>query len=258
MYPVLFRIGNFALHSYGVMAAIGFLLACRLVEVNCGRAKMTAGDAATALVLAMISGIIGSRVFYVVQFFDEYYRDNLWEIIRIDHGGLVFYGGFLLAIAVLAAFAHWKKINFISMLDIFTPAMAAAHACGRIGCFLNGCCFGTPTGSWIGVHYPAGSEAALFYNGAALHPTQLYEAAFHLVMCPVYFKLVRKAPRGAAIGSLLLCYGLFRFIIEFLRGDNARLWGLFTQAQFIGLVLMPVGLITVLIALRLGKNAAKR
>ena len=85
MHPILISIGKFSIRSYGAMAAVGFLLGCWLVNMNRKYAKMSADQASTSVFVAMISGIVGARIFYVVQFFDSY-RDNLWNVFRIDQG----------------------------------------------------------------------------------------------------------------------------------------------------------------------------
>ncbi|WP_295809674.1 prolipoprotein diacylglyceryl transferase [uncultured Victivallis sp.] len=255
MHPVLFQIGGFSLRSYGLMAAIGFLLAAWLIGRTRKYAAMSADQASASLFVAMIAGIVGARIFYVVQFFHQY-RDHLWRIIRIDQGGLVFYGGFLLAIASLWVFARRQKLDIVRILDAYTPAIALAHACGRIGCFLNGCCYGKPTELFWGVRYPAGSEAALRYPGAALHPVQLYEAGGQFLLMFFYLYLLRRAPRGVAMSCYLIFYGTFRFLNELLRGDNPKVFELFTPAQLIGLAVIPTGVLLLVYFLRHGHKKA--
>ena len=96
MFPVALRIGAITIYWYGVMAAIGFLLAIYVQKFTKEHAKMTDDDTSNVIFVAMIAGLIGARIFYVVQFF-HLFRDNLWNVIRVDQGGLVFYGGFILA-----------------------------------------------------------------------------------------------------------------------------------------------------------------
>ena len=253
MFPVALRIGAITIYWYGVMAAIGFLLAIYVQKFTKEHAKMTDDDTSNVIFVAMIAGLVGARIFYVVQFF-HLFKDNLWNIIRVDQGGLVFYGGFILAIIALIVYAKIKKIDPVLMFDAITPAMAIGHACGRIGCFLHGCCFGNPA-SFFGVRYPAGSEAVLKYGeGTLLHPTQLYEAGANFIAFWFFLKLARNCKRGVAMSGYLIYYGVTRFLIELMRGDNPHLWGLFTPAQLIGLVLIPTG---VSLLLYFKKNAAK-
>lgn len=239
MHPVLLQIGGFTLRSYGFMAMLGFLTAWYLMRLNRRYAGLTDDQTSNLLLIAMAAGIGGARIFYVAMNWD-YYSRHLSRIVRIDQGGLVFYGGFLLAFAMVIIYSRSRKLDVVRVLDVFAPAMAAAHAWGRIGCFLNGCCFGSPTGCFLGVTYPEDSAAALRYPGAKLHPVQLYEAAENVAACGLYWYLVRRGKRGMAMAAYMCVYGICRFANEFLRGDNPH-WSGLTPAQWIGLGLIPVG-----------------
>lgn len=242
MYPVIWEFGNFSLRSYGVMAAIGFLAATWVINWNRKFANLN-GDQATGLVLwAMVAGVVGARIFYVIQFW-QLFEHNLWNIFRIDRGGLVFYGGFFLAIGAIALFCRLNRLDLIRVLDLFTPALAIGHAAGRIGCFLNGCCYGKPTQCLLGVVYPAGSEPARRYGELALHPVQLYETGINILIFGLMLLLVRRTRRGVAMSAYLIIYGLIRFADEFFRGDHQQFWNGFTPAQVIGLGMVPVGIL---------------
>ena len=240
MHPILLKIGEFEIRSYGFMAMLGFLTGWLLIHLNRKHARLSDDQASNLLLLGMVTGILGARIFYVVQFWDKHFADHPERIIRIDQGGLVFYGGFLLALASIIGYCKWRKLDVVRVLDVFAPAISAAHALGRIGCFLNCCCYGKVTTSFFGVHYPLDSEAAMKYPGAALHPIQLYEAAENVIFCGFYFYLVRKGRRGTAMAAYMMIYGICRFFNEFFRGDNQLYWK-FTVAQWICLGLIPVG-----------------
>ena len=250
MDPVFLSIGKFSLRWYGVMAAAGFLAALIIMQLNRRYAKLSADQTANIVIAAMLSGVIGSRIFYVIQNWN-YYRNHIGQIIRIDQGGLVFYGGFILAALVLIFYV--KKIcraDAVRVLDITAPALAAAHALGRVGCFFNGCCYGKPAELFWAVTYPVNTPPYQHYAGAALHPVQLYEAAENLLCAVLYFYLVRKAPRGVAVSSYFIIYGVLRFVNEFARGDHKLIWNLFTPAQLIGIVLITAGTIMLTVFLR--------
>lgn len=249
MFPIALQFGSFSIRWYGVMAALGLLAATLILNSNRKYIGMTKEQCSNAVMVALIAGILGARIFYVVQFFDLY-RNNLFEIVRIDRGGLVYYGGFILAVLSLIFYSRIAKIDIIRLWDGFTPALAVAHAFGRIGCFLNGCCYGKPTSLFLGVVYPDGSEPARRYGDAALHPVQLYEAGENLLCAVLYFYLVRKAPRGVAGASYLIIYGILRFVNELARGDHKLIWNLFTPAQLIGIVLIAAGSIMMTFFLR--------
>ncbi|MCQ2352276.1 MAG: prolipoprotein diacylglyceryl transferase [Victivallaceae bacterium] len=238
MNPIAFQIGALQVRWYGVMAALGFLAATWIVNRCRKHADLTSDQVSSMLLVTIISGVIGARIFYVVQFFDEY-RDNLWEIVRIDHGGLVFYGGFL-AIPVLWIWSKVQKRDFIRLLDLAAIALVLGHAFGRVGCFLNGCCYGKVTHSALGVIYPK-TTAPEFQDGLARYPIQLFETAENLVVLFILLAIVKKGKRGTTVAAYFVLYGILRFINEFFRGDNYHYFGLFTIAQLIGIVLVPTG-----------------
>ena len=241
MHPIFLQIGDFTIRSYGFMAMVGFLVAWLLLQLNRKHAGLNADQTSNLLLIGMVAGILGARIFYVVQFWDEQFAGEPWWMpLRIDKGGLVFYGGFILAMVSIIGYCRWCKLDIVRVLDIVAPALSAAHACGRIGCYLNCCCYGSVTESIFGVRYPEGSEAALRYPGQKVHPIQLYEAGENILACGLYFYLVRKGRRGMAMAAYMLVYGICRFFNEFFRGDNQLYWK-FTIAQWICLGLIPVG-----------------
>ena len=249
MSPIALQIGSFAIRWYGVMAAVGFLLGSLVLFRNKKAAGLNDDQCSNVLLIAMIAGVVGARIFYVIQFF-EHYRNNLINIIRIDQGGLVFYGGFILSIVSIGIYCKICKIDFIRLLDFFTPAIAIAHACGRIGCFLNGCCFGRPTTGIFAVTYPVGSDPYLRYPGCALTPIQLLEASENIIAFFIFYQLARKTKRGVAMSAYFISYGVLRFINEYWRGDNPKIFGLLTPAQFIGTLLIPTGLLLLIYFLK--------
>jgi phosphatidylglycerol:prolipoprotein diacylglycerol transferase len=134
-------------------------------------------------------------------------------------------------------------------MDVFSPGLAMGHAMGRIGCFLNGCCFGKVTSSWLGVHYPEGSVPAIKFFGAAVHPVQLYEATGNILLSIFLLILLRRTKRGITVAAYITLYGILRFSDEFFRGDhsyNQLFAGWLTPAQLIGLLLIPIGLFSLI------------
>ncbi len=249
MHPIFLNLGPLTIRWYGVMAAIGFLLATTLITMNRKRADMSDNQASTLVFIAIIGGVLGARIFYVIQNWSTQFRGNFLEMFRIDHGGLVFYGGFFLAAVGIIVYCRKSKLDMVRVLDVFTPAMAMGHAMGRIGCFLNGCCYGNVTHSWLGVHYPEGTAPWNKFSGAPLHPVQLYEACGNILLAGVMFILLRRTKRGVPITLYLTLYGILRFSDEFFRGDHSyyQLWlGIFTPAQAIGLLLIPAGICTLI------------
>lgn len=229
MHPVLLRLGPVTLYSYGLAIAVGFLLAAGLAARRARELELDPARIQRIALIGLLAGLAGGRAAYVFLNW-ELYRSHPLEILRLDHGGLVFYGG--LAAGVLAGVAATRaaRMPVLATLDLFVPPLVVAHAVGRVGCFLNGCCYGEPTALPWGVVFPG----EILYR----HPTQLYEAAALVVILLLLTRLERKGlpgapsralplPAGTVFLSYGLLYGSWRFLAEFLRGDNPRvLWGL--------------------------------
>ena len=255
MDPIAFRIGSLAIHWYGIMAAAGFLSGSFVLFRNRKLANLSEDNCSNLLIVAMIAGVVGARIFYVVQFW-QFYRDDLWKIFRVDQGGLVFYGGFIVSIVSIGVYCRIRKLDFIRLLDLFTPAIAIAHCCGRIGCFLNGCCYGKPENGWFSVNYPAGSDAALRYPDSGVMPVQLIEAGENIIAFFVFYQIAKRTRRGVAMSLYFISYGVLRFINEFWRGDNPKIFGLLTPAQLIGAILIPSGVLLLIYFLKYDRKNA--
>ncbi len=218
----------------------------------------------------MFAGVIGARIFYVVQFHRQF--EGHWiDALRIDKGGLVFYGGFILSLITLYIWCRVKKVHLLKLLDIFAPAIALGHALGRLGCFMQGCCFGKPAGSSIfGVSFPAGTLPAMRYPSDAavrlspscpVYPTQLFECAFNLFLCGVLLLLLKTRlteKPGRIAGIYLIAYGLLRSLTEVFRGDHTDfVFGVLTPAQTTAFfVMLPLGIIMYFTAGKWGSNGA--
>ena len=255
MDPVLFSFGSFSLRWYGVMAALGFIVGLTILQLNKKYARLSADQVSNIVMLGMLSGVVGARIFYVVQNWN-YYKAAPAAIIRVDQGGLVFYGGFILALILIVWYV--KKIckaDVIRVLDSMAPALAGAHALGRLGCFFNGCCYGKPAELPWSVIYPENTEPFLRYGAMPLHPVQIYEAILNVILAVILFVVVRKSKRGVTTAIYLLAYGLLRFIDEFFRGDHSDFVQGFTPAQVIGFGMIPAGIILLIVFLRKPEEA---
>ena len=242
MDPVAISLGTLQIRWYGIMAALGFITALFIINRKKAYAHITTEQLSDLMTLVIFAGIAGARALYVLQNWSMF-SNNPAEIIRIDHGGLVFYGGFLCAIAVMIVYCVRKKISVVKMMDITAPGLAFGHGLGRLGCFINGCCFGKPTSLPWGHVYPEGTLPSQCYHAAPLHPVQLYETFGDLIIFAILFYYVGRLKKGMIFSIYIILYGTLRFLDEFLRGDHTEfLFGLFTPAQSIGLVLIPVGI----------------
>ncbi len=247
MHPVLFEIGGFEIRTYGVLVLLGFLAGVWFAKEHLKRWKIEENKVWDAAIWAMIFGIIGARLFFVIQHW-EYYRLNFGEIFAIWHGGMTFYG-ILLGIIPVLWYLNKEKWNFWAVLDSSIPGITLGIAIGRWGCFFNGCCYGKPTDLPFGVVFPEGSEPYVEFGGVPVHPSQLYESFADALMFLLYVFLLRKygIKKLGFVGSLALIFTPFvRFLVDFTRHyeSNAYLFNLpLTFNQWIALSLMMVGVI---------------
>lgn len=255
MDPIAFHIGSFPIRWYGIFVAAGFLAGYQLVLFRAGRiTEIGKEEAANLTFLGMVGGILGARIFHVIMFWENY-RDSLLEIFRIDHGGLVFYGGFFGAVLVLVLRCRMKKLSYGAVAEVLVPALPLGHALGRVGCFLNGCCFGRPWDGWPAVHYPTHSSVAYvqiqkgLISRTVVSPLpvfsiQLLAAALNLGILAALLLIEKKySLRNRALPLYLIFYGMGRFAVEFGRGDYLDMIGPFTPAQVICMVLVPAGVL---------------
>lgn len=220
MHPDLFRIGPITIHTYGVMVAIGFLLGMGLALRQARKEGIPSERISDLSFYLLLAAIIGSRVFYILLNPGPYIK-NLLAIFKIWEGGLVFYGGLILAVITGMIYIKRHGLHFWQIADIFAPSIAIGHAIGRLGCFFAGCCHGRPAQvPWAVTFTDPHSLAPL---GIPLHPTQLYESAGEFVIFLILILLrKRQAFRGELFWTYVMLYSILRFSVEFFRGDAAR------------------------------------
>jgi len=228
MKPILFAIGPLDFYSFGVFVAAGVLVSIYLMTRQAQREGFLKRDDVFDLVFVVVlSGFLGGRLLYVVQYYEWYMRNPI-KIFAIWEGGLIFYGGVFASFAGVFFFTRKKKISFSKGLDFLAPYIALTQSFGRIGCFLNGCCYGKECSLPWAVHFPG--------HEISLHPTQLYEAVFTLCMFVfLYYRYGRKSFDGEIIAFYFCLYALGRFAIEFFRADNPS-WQYLTWNQWLSLV----------------------
>jgi phosphatidylglycerol:prolipoprotein diacylglycerol transferase len=160
MYPELFElpIVHITVKSYGTMMVIGFLMAVWLMRRLARKSGHNPDAITNAALYALISGVVGARLFYVIHYFDHF-KDNLLSVFATWNGGLEYLGGVFAAIVVLLIYLYTQKMPVRQTLDILVIGLMLGLAFGRIGCFLNGCCYGRPTDCPMGIHFPYHSPA---------------------------------------------------------------------------------------------------
>lgn len=229
MHPILFKIGSFAFPAYGLMAACGYAAAMIYIFRKARTCGFTKEGLSDLVFYSALGGIAGAKLFYTFTYWQEFgltVGGKLLYLLRNFQYGFVFYGGLICGVSAFFLAAAKKKVAALKAADLFSPALALGHAFGRIGCFLSGCCHGSPTSCAVSVTFtdPA-SQVAPLYLGVPLHPTQLYEAAGNLVIFFILHKTLSRArrdglPAGIVMVLYAALYSLERFLIEFLRGDD--------------------------------------
>lgn len=238
MYPVL-TLGPVELSSYAVMLAVG---GCLGFWRTAREAERGALDPARTLILgavAFVAALLGARALSLVLHRPFYARQGWWSALAIwDRGGLAFYGGLLLAGVAGLAWMRAARLPVAETADRLTVAWLPALICVRLGCFLNGCCYGKPTVSPLGLVAGGAPNAVNF--GIASHPTQLYDAAaLALIWLALHLTRSRRLFAGQLTLTFLALHAVARFIQEPLRGDpRGPLLGGLTLNQVIALVLL--------------------
>lgn len=259
MCPKLFQIGPFPIYSFGLMLAIAFLVASYLLTEEFKRRKFDPDFAGTITFLALVLGIVGSKALHLIENFAAFMADPLH--MAFSPGGLTFHGGLILAIVGIYVYVRRKGIPFLVVADATAPGLLIAYGIGRIGCHLAGDGdYGFPTTLPWGTDYSKGTyppsvafrdfpEITSQYPGGIVpdnvlcHPTPIYE----FIACAVGFWILwrlrtRLQPPGKLFSLYLIFAGFERFAVEFLR-LNPRLWLDLSQAQWISLGLVAVGII---------------
>lgn len=244
--PVAVAIGPIAIRWYGIAYVLGFALAAFLVYRIAKRWKLgfTAEDVLTIMLCVMVGIIVGARLGYCLFYGDGYYLSHPADILAVNQGGMSFHGGLIGALLAGIVAAKVTGIPYLTLADIGVTAAALGLFFGRFANFINGELWGAPTDWPIGV----------VFGGAAgsipRHPTQLYEGVLEgLVIFAVLFALSRKVPprpRGTFLGWFLIMYGVFRFLIEFVRQPDVQLgylWGdWLTMGQVLSVPLIVAGI----------------
>jgi phosphatidylglycerol:prolipoprotein diacylglycerol transferase len=228
-------------YFYGFMMTLAFVTGLSLLWFNLRRTGIDRSIFIDLALITVFSSVVGARILYILLYPHQF--NSLYDYLALHEGGLVFFGGFIGAISALLAFAYLKKMPAMRLLDSLAPSIAIGHAIGRIGCFTNHCCYGIKTDLFHFYHLPADPEKDF------RHPTQLYESAFLLILA-VFLQLRLKKtysstrPISGFIATIYLSsYTFFRFLIEFIRGDDRG--GSFTP---LGLSISQILSLTIFIA----------
>lgn len=214
MFPKICTIGPFTIYSYGLMMAIGFSAALFLASREAKKQKFPPDIIINLLFGTLMSGIVGARLFYVIANSGYYLQDPL-EIIMLQNGGLSWFGGFISGLIFGVLYIKIKRLGVYKTFDLIIPFVALAQSIGRIGCLLNGCCY-----------------------GRSLIPIQIYSSFLLLVIFAV-LRLMQTRPHkeGQIFFWYLLLYSVKRFFVEFWRLDNPHVFAGLTLFQALSIVM---------------------
>jgi phosphatidylglycerol:prolipoprotein diacylglycerol transferase len=237
MHPTILKIGPFTVYSYGMMVAIGFAVAVFCMYRRAPKFHIDPNRIIDVCILMLVTGIVGARMLYVI-INSGYYMAHPFEIINVSKGGLVLYGGLLSALAALVLYLRAIKLDFWAVMDLIAPYLALAQVFGRIGCFLNGCCYGQASGDG----YMFGVKT--LSDPVVRHPTQIYAAiALFLIFLILRIWQDRKQFEGEIFLGYCALYSYKRFLIEFMRGDNPRMLFGLTISQVISVIVLVAAVV---------------
>ncbi len=235
MYPILITTKWFNVYSYGFMLALGYTVFMALTIYQAKKNSLDAGTIFDMMLLQLIFGVLGSRLLFIL----EYAPDKLMSIdfLALEQGGLTFYGSIISAFVFDLLFLKFKQMPFWKTADCLGYGLGLGIAISRIGCFLNGCCYGIACSSTIGVQSRIAGPG--FY-----HATQLYESFLSFVAFIIIVSLQKyKTHYGQTILGFISLYGFFRFFIEFLRAENPVVMLGMTLSQIISIILILLSII---------------
>jgi len=224
------------LYGYGVAMCVGFLAAILWAARRAKRDGRSPDVIYNVALCCFFGGVFGARAFYFVQNAGRF--PSLWDLVRIWEGGLTFYGGFLLATAAVIVYLKATRRPVLYWLDVIAPSLALGLAFGRIGCFLNGCCYGDICRHGWGMVWPVGSIPWERFRDTPLYPSQIYSAVNALLLALVLHVAFHYRRRnGQVILMFTVLYGVSRFVLEMIRADEVPeyLLGLPTLLGLIGM-----------------------
>jgi len=220
----LFQIGPLEIHSYGLALALSFLLGIYFSMYRARKRGIDPNQVVDLSVGIVISAILGARFLYVIFHLDEF-RGHWWDTVnpfqssgQVGIAGLTMLGGFIAAVAFSLIYMRLKKLPVLKISDLLVPAVGLGYFITRIGCFLNGCCYGLPTDMPWGMVFPQDSPAGYCYPGQAIHPAQLYSSFYGLVIFGLTLFLERyKKFDGFLLFVFFILYGVSRFTVDLFR-----------------------------------------
>lgn len=233
MFPIICKIGPLTVYSYGLMLAIA-VICCSLLLSKEAHSRGISSDLIFDFVFwTVLVGLFGARLFYIILNIKDYVANPV-EIIMFQHGGLAIQGGIIFGFGSAIFFVKKHKLQLAEFLDLIAPYLALGEAIGRIGCFLNGCCYGR--------HFKYGIYFPVYHD--TLYPTQLFSTVCLLIIFLILKRLQKsKLSAGRIFAAYIILAASYRFLIEFFRADHQWLFLNLSIFQIISLFFILCGII---------------
>lgn len=265
MYPVLIKLGPVPIHTYGFMMAVAFLVGVHFMQRDATKRGRNPKVFADTALYSLPLGILGARIAFIIMHPGEFSLSDPIGWVALWRGGLVFQGAPVLVIPFVFYYLRRHKVSFLQAADIITPYIPLGHGIGRIGCFFYGCCYGTLTEVPWAIRFPripedttaspTGSPAYLDHLDRfsdmsltsgwshTIHPTQLYSFVGLVGICVLLLTLRKRwnPYTGFTLPLYFFLYSLFRFGIEFFRGDHNPVHVLSLTDQQLFAIVFAVG-----------------
>lgn len=259
MHPEIAHWGMLHVRSYGLLLAAAFLFGTWLALGEARRRGLDPDRVVNVILVALVAGVLGARLLYVIEHVQEFRRE--WgSVLALWQGGLTLYGGIVAGTFAGLVAARRQGLPMWVVADALTPSLAIGTAFGRVGCFLNGCCYGRPTTLPWGVHFPPDSFAGLEFGNAAVHPSQLYFALAGLTLFALTWLLRRRlGTPGHLFWLFIMVFAALRIPLDITRAydPGAELLKAgsltLTESQMTSVALV---LFSALMILRLGREGA--
>lgn len=240
---------------YGIFVALGFFCAYKVMCYRGAKSdlKISNDDCSTVLVWAVIAGLLGARLRYIITYWTRDFSQSPLDVIKIWEGGLVFDGGMILGAIAVVVLVKRKGWSLFKFTDVIVPCLPLGHALGRIGCLLNGCCYGkTPYDGACAMHYPIYEtvEGVQKCTGDfSAFPIQAVASAMQFSIFIILLFLSRKIKKsGLVFGIYLLLYAVARFSIEFFRIEvKTIILGIeLSTAQWVSVAVLFIGIVWII------------
>lgn len=237
MYPILFQLGHFEFRSYGVIVATAFFVGLWLATKEAEEKGLSRAHVQDFVTYALVGGIIGARLYYVLFSQPDYFLQNPWKVFAIWQGGIGVIGSLLGGLVAALWYTRRKNISFLRFADALAPAIPLGQTIGQFACLLNGDSYGKPTNlPWAITYTDPRSLAPL---NTPLHPIEIYEMFGYFLVFLLVWK-TRKSHKADGLSFLtyLAGYGVARFFVEFFRGQPAIFAWNIPAAQVFSIVLI--------------------